>query len=44
LRDAGAGKVRGPSGRYVNKGTPSPASKGSRAKSVRICTYSSLQL
>lgn len=44
LRDAGAGKVRGPQGRYVNKGTPSPASKVSRAKGTRKCEYFKLQL
>ena len=44
LRDAGAGKVRGPQGRYVNKCTPSPATKGSRAKSMRKCKYFELRL
>lgn len=42
LRDAGAGKVRGPHGRYVNKNNgSSPATKnGPRIKHVRKCKSS----
>jgi hypothetical protein len=38
LRDAGAGKVRGLNGRYVNKSKPSPAAKkGPNIKYVKKC-------
>lgn len=38
LRDAGAGKVRGPNGRYVNKDNPTPpAKKKPNIKYVKKC-------
>lgn len=38
LRDAGAGKVRGPNGRYVNKENPTPpAKKKPNIKYVKKC-------